>query len=174
MMVTRRCSERRMFLRPDHRVTQAFEYVLARALDKYGIELHAYVVMSNHYHLVLTDVRGELPDFQRSLNGLVARAINCLLGRWESFWDPHSYNAVELLGQKDVQEKMAYTLLNPVRAGLVGKATQWGGATSAGLGFGHCKVISRPDFFFSEKMPETVKLRLTAPPGYDGGSCGHR
>jgi REP element-mobilizing transposase RayT len=37
--------------------------------------IHEYKVMSNHYHLVLTDVRGQLPEFMGWLNKYVAKAI---------------------------------------------------------------------------------------------------
>src|SRR5690606_3282959 len=92
-LITRRCSERRFFLRPDSKVAHIFEYLLAFVAKTYGIEVHAFVVMSkvahifeyllafvaktygievhafvvmsNHYHLVITDTQGRLPDFQR-------------------------------------------------------------------------------------------------------------
>src|SRR5690606_41410128 len=63
-LLTRRCSERRFFLLPDAVVTQVFEYLLGLLSKEYGIQIHAYVVMSNHYHLVVTDIKGRLPDFQ--------------------------------------------------------------------------------------------------------------
>ena len=167
-LVTRRCSERRFFLRPDPEVTQVFEYLLALLARKYGIAIHAYVVMSNHYHLVITDVDGRLPDFERELNSLLARSINAFRGRWESFWDPDSYSAVKLLEDDDVMAKMAYTLANPVEARLVGHAREWGGATSAGMEFGRPRRVGRPQRFFSARMPEAVELVLTRPEGCCG------
>jgi REP element-mobilizing transposase RayT len=82
-LVTRRCSERRFFLHPDPQVTWNFEYLLGVLAAKYGVEVHAYVVMSNHYHLVVTDVQGVMPDFQRELNSLLARSVNAFRGRRE-------------------------------------------------------------------------------------------
>lgn len=163
-LITRRCSERRFFLRPDPQVTWIFEYLLAHACERHGIELHGFVCMSNHYHLVVTDHEARLPEFQQYLNSLLARAVNCARGRWEAFWTRDSYNAVELLDDTVVLEKLAYTLLNPVRAGLVGRASQWGGATSATMRFGGRRLIARPSEFFSEDMPEHVRLELVAPP----------
>ena len=49
--------------------------MLALFASQYGIQIHAYVVMSDHYHLVVTDTRGRMPDFQRDLNSLLARSI---------------------------------------------------------------------------------------------------
>jgi REP element-mobilizing transposase RayT len=60
-LVTRRCIGRRFLLRPDDALNNAFLYCLARAADTYGVEVHAFCVMSNHYHLVLTDPQGVLP-----------------------------------------------------------------------------------------------------------------
>jgi putative transposase len=163
-MITRRCSERRFFLRPDPQVTWIFEYLLALSCERHGVELHGFVCMSNHYHLVVTDHEGRLPEFQQHLNSLLARAVNCARGRWEAFWTRDSYNAVELLEDAAVIEKLVYTLLNPVRAGLVGRARAWGGATSASMRFGGRRLIARPSEFFSVDMPEHVALELVAPP----------
>jgi putative transposase len=162
-LVTRRCSERRFFLRPDRRVTAVFEYLLGYCAGKHGIQIHAYVAMSNHYHLVLTDVRGTLPAFTQDFHSLVARAVNFLRDRWESFWDPEPTSAVVLLGDGAVVEKMAYVLANPVRARLVGRARGWLGATSAGMKFGRARRLGRPGKFFSEGMPEFVDLELVRP-----------
>jgi hypothetical protein len=67
-----------------------------------------------------------------------------------------------------VLEKLAYTLLNPVRAGLVGRACAWGGATSASMRFSGRRLIARPSEFFTEDMPEHVRLELVAPPLHGG------
>src|SRR5690554_5558575 len=151
-LITRRCSERRFFLRPDSKVAHIFVYLLAFVAKTYGIEVHAFVVMSNHYHLVITDTQGRLPDFQRDLNSLLARSINAFRGRWESFWDRRSYSAVALLEDADVISKMGYTLANPVAAGLVTRGRQWGGATSGRMRFGWRQTITRPEGFFGDDM----------------------
>ena len=167
-LVTRRCSERRFFLRPDPVVVGLFEYLLAVACARHAIELHGFVCMSNHYHLVVTDRDGRLPAFMQYLNSLLARSVNRARGRWEAFWTRESYSAVELLESEDVVEKLVYTLVNPVRAGLVERARGWGGATSATMGFGERREVERPGGFFGETMPERAVLELTAPSGVAG------
>jgi putative transposase len=161
--VTRRCSERRFFLRPDPMVVQIFEYLLGLLSKQYEIRIHAYVMMSDHYHLVVTDTHGRLPDFQRDFNSLLARSVNAFRGRWESFWDRRSYSGVKLVRSEDVLDSMAYTLANPVEARLVNRAGQWLGATSAGMAFGRARQVMRPKKFFSEEMPEIVELEITRP-----------
>jgi REP element-mobilizing transposase RayT len=168
-LVSHRCSERRFFLRPTKLSSDVFRYLLAVAAQRHGIRLHAFCVMSNHYHLVLTDPHARLPDFQRFLDGLAGRAINPLLGRRESFWGPDSYSAVELAGPEAILDKATYTLANPVAAGLVRRARRWPGLWSSpdSIGAQGC-LVKRPNHFFDPDgtMPASVTLTLSTPPGF--------
>jgi putative transposase len=170
-LVTRRCSERRFFLRPSKRTNDIFRFVLAVAARRHGIRVHAYCVLSNHFHLVVTDPRARLPLFNRDLNGVVARAVNCSLGRWESFWDPDSYSAVRLETPNDILQKMVYVLANPVAAGLVRRGREWPGLWSdPGVIGGDPVTAERPKEFFRKKgpLPALVPLQLVRPPGFEG------
>ncbi len=169
-LLTRRCFARMFFLRPSPLVNAVFEFVLAAKAVEYGILLHAYCVLSNHWHCVLTDPLGTLPAFQRDLGSSVARALNAALGRSESFWAPGSYSAVALQTPEDVLDRMAYTLANPVAAGLVPHGSEWPGLWSgiSRIG-GDSWVVKRPDHYFREDgpTPERAELRLTCPEGFE-------
>jgi putative transposase len=167
-LVTRRCLLRHYFLRPDAVVNQVFAYVLALAAQRYGVQIHAYCVLSNHYHLVLTDPHARLPAFQQFLGAFVARAINAHLGRWEYFWSPDTYSAVVLGSPDDVLAKAAYALANPVAAGLVPAGHLWPGLWSAPASIGTSIRLKRPDHFFSKDgdLPEYVDLDLEVPAGF--------
>jgi REP element-mobilizing transposase RayT len=170
-LVTRRCFQRQLLLRPSEATTATVRFVLAVAARRFGIRLHAFCVLSNHLHIVLTDPYARLPAFSQYLDGLVARAVNASLGRWESFWAPGSFSAVALASPADIIEKAAYTLGNPVAAGLVRRGRDWPGLWSdpAAVGAG-AVVVERPTGgFFREKgdMPERAELSLVAPPGFE-------
>jgi REP element-mobilizing transposase RayT len=47
-LISRRCSERRFFLRPAALTNEIFQYVLAVAAKRYGVLVHAFCVLSNH------------------------------------------------------------------------------------------------------------------------------
>lgn len=160
--ITRRCSQRLFLLVPQPFVKQAFEYCLARAANENGILLHAWMVMSNHYHLVLTDPLGLLPAFEQQLNSLMARILNKHWGRRGGFWEIGSYDRVEPLTEDSVVEKIIYTLANPVKAGIVPRAARWDGASSVGLEFGQSRRVWRPAFLRDGEPIE--RLRLVAPP----------
>jgi REP element-mobilizing transposase RayT len=148
-LVTRRCSQRQFLLRPCKLTNEIFLYVLARAVERFGIKIHAFCVLSNHHHIVLTDPDAKLPAFEQYLDSLVARAVNCSLGRWESFWAPPTYSAVRLVTPADVIDKTAYCLANPVEAGLVRRGSEWPGLWSSPEQVGRAPIVARrPAGFF--------------------------
>jgi hypothetical protein len=159
-LITRRCSV----------TNEIFLYVLAVAAQRFNVRVHAFCVLSNHYHLVVTDVDARLPEFEQYLDSLVARATNCSLGRFEGFWAAAtSYSAVRHTDPEGVVEKVAYTLANPVAAGLVQSGSEWPGLWSAPDQLGGGKLVARrPKVFFREDghMLDRVELELTTPPGF--------
>ena len=168
-LVTRRCAQRQFLLRPSEKTSQVFGYLLAVAALRYGIDIHAFCVMSNHYHLVVTDRDARLPAFQQFLDALVARAMNACLGRWESFWAPDTYSAVKLSTAADILDKISYVLANPVAAGLVATGGIWPGLwSSAELIGGEPLEFARPTEFFDPDgpLPTIAELRLTVPCGF--------
>jgi REP element-mobilizing transposase RayT len=169
-LVTRRCSERRFFLRPSREANEIFLYVLAVAAQRFGVLVHAFCVLSNHAHLVVTDPRARLPAFMQYLDSLVARAVNESLGRYESFWArDKTFSAVTPIDPGDMLAKCAYVLANPVAAGLVRKGREWPGLWTAPEQIGASTLDARrPDEFFraSGPMPAALSLPLSTPPGF--------
>jgi REP element-mobilizing transposase RayT len=169
-LVTRRCAQRQFLLRPSKTTNDVFLFLLAVAARRFRVQVHAYCVMSNHIHLVVTDTEARLPAFHQFLDALVARALNASLGRWEAFWAPNSYSAVKLVSPSDIVDKTAYVLANPVSAGLVRSGRLWPGLWSDPDRIGEGMTeIHRPTHFFREKgaLPGKVALELSTPPGFD-------
>jgi REP element-mobilizing transposase RayT len=162
-MITRRCSQRQFLLAPSQYVSQVFLYCLAVAANRTGVLVHAFTVMSNHYHLVVTDPDGVLPKFCEWLNEFVAKALNARYGRWENFWAPEPGSYVRLVNAEDVLAKTVYTLANPVAAGLVSRGRAWPGLRMFSPGR---RMIARPDGFFraSGPTPDVATLTVVPPP----------
>lgn len=111
-------------------------------------KLHAYTVMSNHAHVLLTphlnehdliekknaegNVRFEsltppLSEIMRSIKGTSARESNIILGRSGRFWEAESYDT-ELKGPEAFWRAVKYVLRNPVKAGIVEKWQDYSGS----------------------------------------------
>jgi putative transposase len=97
-MVTRRCSERRFFLRPDDDTNNAFIYCLALAAKcARRVQVTFSVAMSNHHHTGIHDPDGNFPIFTEHFHGLLARCQNAHLGRFENFWSSEPTSVVHLV-----------------------------------------------------------------------------
>lgn len=161
----RRVVFRQFFLKPTKRCREIFWYVLAHAAQKHGIRIHEMVVMSNHYHVVLTDPRGELSDFVQLLDSLLARAMNRVIDRQGIFWESEPFCAPRAVSPEAVLEGCVYALTNMVATPLVKRGQQWEGVTTWNLEYGDKVVHRRPDIFFSEEMPAELEFTLVRPPG---------
>jgi REP element-mobilizing transposase RayT len=165
-LLTRRCAQRQFLLRPSRKVNQIVRFCLGHAAQRYAVRLHAYIAMSNHLHIVATDTQGNLPEFMHWVNEYIAKCVNVQLGRWESFWAPGSYSAVQLSDADDILAKMVYVYTNPVEAGLVRTAREWPGARSLPKDLVRSPLeIERPKGFFRHDgpLPAKVSLRLEVP-----------
>ena len=129
-LLSRRCLDRRFYLRPSPALNAIYLYALAYAQAKHGVAVHGFACMSNHPHEVVTDVHGVLPDFMRDLRREIALGAKALYQIPENVWSAEKPSAVELHGESAELEAVLYTTLNPVAAGLVAHAAEWPGAIS--------------------------------------------
>ena len=161
-MITRRCIGRRFFLTPnDKRIQDHILWCLAVYAERYGMLIHSFCFLSNHYHLVVTDTLGVYPSFTQAFNSAVARGVNAIRGRTGTFWDEGRTHTAMLLSDEDMVREIAYTLSNPTSAGLVKWGHRWPGLTSYRMDFGLRKVLKRPDFFFAEGSKEDGKNKTS-------------
>lgn len=166
-MITRRCIRRTCLLRPNPALVQFYLYSLAVFSSKYGIEVHAMILMSTHEHLIVTDTQGRMPDFLRDLHRTVAHGVQ-ILRKWEgTVWDNEHTSRVELCTPRAMIEKLAYVMANPAEAGLVDSAEQWPGIKILPEELGKKTwTIDRPEFFFdadNTDWPQSATLCLSMP-----------
>src|SRR4029079_8169581 len=122
--------------------------------------------MSNHHHLVLTDVRGTISDFARELHRMTAKAMNAAQGQWENLWSAEPCHLLELGAEEDVVDKLAYLAANPVDAGLVAYPEECRVVLRMRTGRATRETVERPAAFFATegKCPERVELVIVPPP----------
>jgi len=169
-----RCVLHRWYrLKPDVSLNSAIAMAMVEACKRTGVQLIVWVFMSNHYHLLVRDPQGRLPEWLRDVNALVARFLNA---RHETepgvpLWDRQQHNHTRIQGLDRIVERAVYMLANPVAAGLVRTPWEWPGLITprAHLGRGTGPTYRRPSAFFREDGPVAASGELVshAPEGVD-------
>jgi len=164
--ISRRCTHRKFFLKPTPRNNQIILYCLAVAALQTGVIIHAVCVLSNHYHIILTDPHARAAEFYGWLHKYVAKALNASYGRFENLWSSEKTSVITLAAGEDVLGKIVYTMNNPVAAGLVARGENWPGVWLYKKS--HSQIVKRPDVYFSEdgSMPNEVQLNIEPPPQF--------
>ena len=131
---------------------QSYRDVVIESLDycikNKGMILFGYVIMSNHIHLIIQSENGKLSDLIRDFKKFTAKNIlekiqnspesrrEWMLERFKlaaqkhqrnkeyQFWQ-YGNHAEEIYSTAFMWSKLHYIHLNPVRAGLVGKASEY-------------------------------------------------
>jgi putative transposase len=87
---------------------------------KFGVALHAYVLMGNHFHLLATPASAEgLPQMMQAVGRRYVRYFNDSQARSGTLWEGR-YRSTLIEAERYLLSCMAYIDLNPVRSGLVG------------------------------------------------------
>jgi REP element-mobilizing transposase RayT len=93
-----------------------------RRFERY--RLHAFVVMSNHVHALVTPSVSST-RWLGPLKGFTAHEANLLLGRaGKAFWQDESYDHL-VRNAGEFERVQRYIELNPVKAGLVSDAAEF-------------------------------------------------
>jgi putative transposase len=89
------------------------------AAEEYGCTVHAYVLMTNHVHLLVTPATAEsLPRTMQSLGRRYVRYVNWAHKRTGTLWEGR-YRAAPIDSDDYFLSCCRYIELNPVRAGMV-------------------------------------------------------
>ena len=100
------------------------EYPIVRGAELGRYELHAYVVMPNHVH-VLLDPHLPLAKISGVIKGVAARDINASLGRsGKPLWQDESFDHW-IRNSAEFERICHYIEWNPVKAKLVARPEDW-------------------------------------------------
>ncbi|HEU5478904.1 MAG TPA: transposase [Candidatus Tumulicola sp.] len=105
------------FLAPDD-----YPYFLDHLMlfaDRFGCAVHAYALMTNHVHLLVTPgADGGVSTMMKHLSQRYVQHVNRVHGRTGTLWEGR-YKSCFVLDETYVLTCYRYIDLNPVRAGLV-------------------------------------------------------
>lgn len=88
------------------------------AVRRFGIEIHAWSLMPNHYHMLVRSPLGSLSRAMRHLNAAYTQRVNRLHG-WDGPVFRGRFRSRLVEDERYQRYLMAYIHLNPVRARLV-------------------------------------------------------
>ena len=93
--------------------------LLKENAEKFGVAIHAYVLMDNHFHLLATPQTADaLPQMMQAVGRRYVRLFNDSNGRTGTLWEGR-YKSTVIQTDRYLLACMVYIDLNPVRAGLV-------------------------------------------------------
>jgi putative transposase len=98
---------------------------LAEVATQYSVAIHAYVLMDNHVHLLLTPPAADaLSRMMQALGRRYVGWFNARHQRSGTLWEGR-FRAGLIEGERHLLACMRYIELNPVRAGLCAEPGQW-------------------------------------------------
>lgn len=99
--------------------------LLEQNAAQFEVAVHAYVLMDNHFHLLLTPRTGDgLSRMMQAVGRRYVRYFNDSHGRTGTLWEGR-YRSTLIETERYLLACMAYIDLNPVRAGLVAQACDY-------------------------------------------------
>jgi REP element-mobilizing transposase RayT len=121
--VTSRGNERRQVFRDDVD-REGWLALLGKVVVLFAWRLHGYVMMGNHYHLIVETPTPSLSRGMRHLNGVFTQAFNRRHQRVGHLFQGR-FKSILVEKESHLLELLRYVVLNPVRAGLVRSPGEW-------------------------------------------------
>lgn len=127
--VTVRCFQGRLLLRASEASNDVIGGVLARAVNRTGVELFAFSFASNHLHMLVRAPGHNLPAFMQYLLTNLSKKVG-ELAQWKgAFWE-RRYSAEPVLDEGALLDRLRYIISHGVKEGLVRTCREWPGLSS--------------------------------------------
>ena len=129
---------------------------LKAACDKHGCQLHAYILMTNHVHLLITpETEPSLAKTLQMLGRYYVQYFNYRYKRTGTLWEGR-YKATLIDSESYLLTCMRYIEQNPVRAGLVSHPSEyrWSSYHFNALGQADDLVTPHREYRRLDKSPE--------------------
>ena len=140
---------------------QSYLDQLGKACKKYEVELHAYVLMSNHVHLLMTPKQGDGPSqVMKHLGQRYVQYINRTYRRSGTLWEGRFRSC--LIGEEDYfLGCQRYIELTPVRADMVNHPGEYQWSSYGYNAQGCVNALIRPHTLY-KRLGRTILKRQEA------------
>ena len=130
--VSARTPNREFFKLPIEVVWKAFEDYLFLTKQTYNLNIHAFVLMSNHFHLLVSTPDANIGETMNYLLREISKELNRISGRINQNWGGAHYKTL-IESYHYFKNTYKYIYRNPVRAGLCGLVQDYPFSTLSGL-----------------------------------------
>lgn len=133
---------------------------LREAALAFDCRVHAYVLMTNHVHLLVTPgIAGGVARMMQAVGRRYVRYVNDGLGRTGTLWEGR-YKSCLVDSEQYVLACYRYIELNPVRAGMVGAPDEYRWSSHAANGHGrHDPLVSGHPVYLRLAIDEAERCR---------------
>ncbi len=107
----------------EHEDYETFLEMLCMACKLYDVQLHGYVLMNNHYHLLIETTRENLSKFMKHINASYAIYFNRKYKRSGHLWQGR-FKSWYVTDEAYLYALISYIHNNPVKAKIVNEDTQ--------------------------------------------------
>lgn len=122
--ITTRSNDKKWFELPIEKVWKISLRALEDAHKKHPVELISYVLMSNHYHMILKTPDANIDKFMREFNTRFAKGIKEENAERNRIWGDR-YHWCLIKSTQYFANCYRYVYQNPIRAGLVSRAEDY-------------------------------------------------
>jgi putative transposase len=131
-----------------------YQQDLREAAVDAGVDIHAYVLMTNHVHLLVTGTKmGAVARMMQSLGRRYVRYVNDALGRTGTLWEGRFKSSL-VDSERYLLACYRYIELNPVRAGMVADASSYQWSSLGSNGFGRADGVITPHPAYLQLHPQ--------------------
>lgn len=134
---------------------------LKEACERFACHAHAYVLMTNHVHLLITpDSEAGIGKVMQSLGRRYVQYFNCRYRRTGTLWEGR-YKAALLDTESYLLACYRYIELNPVRAGMVARPDVYRWSSHRCNAMGEPNVLVTPHSLYLQ-LAESAEQRYRA------------
>jgi putative transposase len=130
--------------------------LLGEGSRRYGAAVHAYVLMTNHVHILMTpESAGSISDLMRFLGGAYVPVLNKRLERSGHLWGSRHHSRL-ITDARYLLACYRYIELNPVRAGMTRHpgGYPWSSHRGNALGAPNTLITPHDEFLALSSTPE--------------------
>lgn len=166
VLLTRRTAHRQFLLRPGKRSRELVGYMFGKAVLDSDMLACVASCLSNHMTSVSRDQKAKRSRFMQQFHSNTTRKRNLQLGRRENMWAACAPGDAVCVDMDAIIDKVLYTCLQPVAAGLVDTCEEWTGFQILPRHWGKPMRFERPPECNPALMPDFIEFTPMPPPGF--------